>query len=316
VVITTTSNFAGQALSVSVGEGSSAHTSQYLYNQDGQLTQVVDALGHTIQSNTYDSRGRLYTTKDARGTVTQFTYDEVNRIITRQVDPPVDHSVNPPVAHPADPPALNLTTQYEFDAFGQQITVTEAPGTAAERVTRYEYDQKGELFKVTVDPQGLKLLTTYAYDGLGNTLQISQGTVDAPNQRVTQYVFDALGRRIQQIEAPSAVLGAGEASERDLTTQYRYDAAGRLSRTIDANGNSTWFLHDRVGELIGQVDALGQLTRNVYDQNGRLAVTHRYTSNTVDVSGLGDVAPDIGTLGISGDAPNASTYSPTTMMVA
>src|SRR4030095_13535811 len=143
-----------------------------------------------------------------------------------------------------DPTGLNLTTLFEFNALGQQIKVTEGAHTVAARVTTYAYDRKSQLHQVIVDPNGSKLPPRYTFDGVGNTVKVEQGTTSSPSQRVTLVEFDQLGRRVREIVAPSAVFGPGSPDTRDLTTEYRYDAAGRLSCTIHPDGANTWYVYD------------------------------------------------------------------------
>ena len=77
--------------------------------------------------------------------------------------------------------------------------------------------------------------------------------------------FDNLGRRVKDIGAPAAVFGAGAPATRDLTTQYRYDAIGRLTRRIDANDQSTWYVYDAAGQLTHGITALGEVSESRYD---------------------------------------------------
>src|SRR5581483_3788414 len=88
------------------------------------------------------------------------------------------------------------------------------------------------------------------------------------------------------------VLGAGSTTERNLTTQYRYDAAGRVSRKIDANGKSTWFIYDDAGQLTYTIDPTGAVVQQFYDADGRVVQVHQYYSQ-VDTSGFGDVVTSI-----------------------
>jgi len=240
-----------------------------------------------VQHNDYATNGLLASSTDALGTVTAYRYDAVNRVVERRTDPKAlpDGTSNPE--------GLDLVCTYEFDAFGQQITVTHGkddlsnPANVADRTT-FEYDLAGRIKHVVVDPNGLELQTSYEYDGLGDVLAVSQGTKDDPDQLVTRYEFDDLGRRVRQVAVPSSVFGAGSASERDLTTTYKYDDAGRLSRVIDANGASTWFVHDAAGQLLQTLDSLGSVVENRYDGDGRLIETRAY-AEPVDVEGFGDV---------------------------
>ncbi len=261
VVVTTRKTRHGEILDVTDGEGG---ITKYEYNKDGQLTKVIEPNGtpggQVIRTNTYDDSGRLETTTDGRGTVVKFDYDAVDRIEELRVDPAAD----------------NVITAYKFNGLGQTVRVTEGKGTPAELVTTYDYDRNGRPLTIVVDPDGLKLSTKYRYDGLAVT--VARGTVPEPNQLVTTYEFDKLGRKTKQIEAPSAVLGTGPAGTRDLTTQYRYDAAGRLSRIIDPLGNSTWTVYDAAGQITHVINAEGDVSKNSFDANGRLAQTRRHVN--------------------------------------
>jgi YD repeat-containing protein len=224
ITITTNKTRHGETLNVVDGRG---NMTQYAYNKDGQQTIVTDALSQVIANTTYDQSGRKLEVTDARGTVTRFGYDQRNRVVERRVDPA----------------GLNLRTLFEFNALGQQIKVTEGANTSAARVTTYAYDRKNQLAQVSIDPNGLKLSTRYTFDGVGNTVKVEQGTTSKPSQQVTLFEFDQLGRRSKSWR-PAQSLGPGRPSTRDLTTEHRYDAAGRLGCTIHPDGTSTWYVYD------------------------------------------------------------------------
>ncbi|WP_238175986.1 putative Ig domain-containing protein, partial [Kribbella albertanoniae] len=257
-----------------VTDGSGGKT-KYEYNQDGQLLKVFDETNILVRENTYDPSGRLETTTDGRGMVVRFGYDDADRVRERKVV-----SDN------------NLTTEHQFNSLGQTVTVVEGKGTIAQLVTSYTYDRMGRLKQVVVDPDGLRLLTRYDYNGLGEAVTIQRGTLETPNQQVTKFEFDNLGRKTKQIEAPSAVLGPGPASARDLTTEYRYDGAGRISRTIDADGNSSWTVYDAAGQITHLINAEGEVTHHRYDVNGRLLEARRYVNRlpAATLAGFGDIA--------------------------
>jgi len=83
---------------------------------------------------------------------------------------------------------------------------------------------------------------------------------------------------VKEIAAPSALLGAGSARERDLTTEYRYDSAGRVSRRIDAGGQSTWYVYDAAGEINYTINAEGEVSQTFYDANGQVVQTRSYAT--------------------------------------
>jgi len=286
----------GETLSVTRGLNATetaGQTTSYGYNQDGQLTNVTDALGHVVSHNDYDNTGLLSQSTDANGVVTTFKYTPANRMFERIVDPITG----------ANPNGLNQKCSYQFDALGQQTRVTESEGAGNRqiRATVYKYDLNGRLTSTKleiIDANGdaaSSPLTSYSYDGLGETIQVSQGTVGTPNQVATQYVFDKLGRRVKEIAAPSAVFGAGSASARDLTTEYRYDAAGRVSRRIDAAGQSTWYVYDAAGQLNDTINAEGEVSQSSYDLNGRVVQTRNYATrlSAATLAGFGDVVGSV-----------------------
>jgi len=203
---------------VGAQDGSGVTTTQYAYDKDGQLLTVTDALGQVVSRNAYDVRSGLLTSStDARGTVTSYAYDAVNRLLERRLDQN----------------GWNLVSQYEFDALGRQVKVSEGRADNAGgnllRVTSYEYDAINRQTRVIVDPDraavgatpaytGLKLATTYSYDGLNNVTQVAQGTVAVPKQLVMNYEYDALGRRTKEIAAPSSEMGVGATSAPSTAT--------------------------------------------------------------------------------------------------
>jgi YD repeat-containing protein len=271
--VTTARTRHGEIASVTDGQG---HIIRYAYNKDGQLTTKTDALGR-LTATTYDQSGRKLQFADARGVLTQFKYDQRNQIVEQRLDPN----------------GLNLRTQFAFDALGQQIKVTEAANTPAARVTIYAYDRNGRKNAETVDAaqDGLQLLTQYSYDDLGDITRIARGTVSKPNQHVKLHEFDTLRRHVKEIAAPSSVFGAGAPGTRDLTTQYRYDAGGRVSRRIDANRQSTWYVYDAAGQLTHTISALGEVSESKYDAAGRMVYSRRYFNrlSASTVVAFGDV---------------------------
>lgn len=252
---------------------------RYEHNADGQPTTVIDALGRVIARMTYDKSGRRVEVADARGTVTRFRYDQRNRVVEQRIDPN----------------GLNLMTRFDFDALGQQIAVTDAAATPAERLTTFQYDRKGRATKSVVDPgaDGLKLSTTSRYDDLDDTIAIARGTVTQPDQQVIAYEFDNLQRRAKDISASGSL---------NFETLFRFDGDGRLTRRIDPNGNSAWYVYDAVRQVAQTISALGEVSETRYDPVGRAVYTHSYLERLLQatVAGFGDV---VGTLTLPATTP-------------
>ena len=259
VTVSTLRNRRGQALRVTDDNGRVTH---YNYDRDGNLLSATDG-ENNVTRHTYDRSGRLVDTVDGEGNIVRLTYDVRNNVIQRAVDPD----------------GLNLRTRYGFDTQGRQNLVIEGYGTADERRTQYRYDRNGRLTQEIVDPGGLSLSTRYIYNAAGDQIRVERGTEANPDQQVTVHSYDSLNRKIQTIVDPRTVSeGLG------LTTQYRYDANGNLTRVIDANGNSTWMIYNDANEQVFQVNALGEVKTTERDSMGRVYHERAYRL-TVDTSG-------------------------------
>ncbi|MFZ5756301.1 MAG: hypothetical protein ACOY3X_05325 [Pseudomonadota bacterium] len=94
----------------------------------------------------------------------------------------------------------------------------------------------------------------------------------------------------------------------DVRTQYKYDAAGRLTRTLDANGNSSWNVYDDAGRVQYAVNALGDVTEYVYDNNNRVTSTVRYATR-VATGSYGDVVTPAQVTPTADSARDARTWT-------
>ena len=218
----------------------------YAYDDLGQLVKTThpDA---TTEELTYDAEGRQTTSKDRAGRVTTFEYDALGRV-TRTIFP--DGS----------------STASTYDAAGSLLTVRDARGN----VTTYEYDAAGRRTKET---NALGQASTFTYDANGNLVSVTD-----PASRTTTYEYDDLNRRRKTtyhdgtftITTYAGNRRVAEADQADKTTQYAYDAAGRLLSVTDAEGQLTRYAYDEVGNRISLTDANGHVTRFEHDALGRL----------------------------------------------
>ncbi len=270
VVVTTTFNRHGQKLTV-VAAG---NTTTYAYDLNGKLTSVSDSLsagdGRPLETRTYDRGGRELTSVDARGTTISYSYDAANRVFQRTED--------------SAGGGLALLTQYTYDGQGRVTRVDEPNG----RRTDTSYYRDGQIDTVSVDPLVLNLRTRYTYDRTGRVVTVTEGYGStAPSKpRITQYIFDKLGRRIEEVADPTALGGT-----LNLRTQYLYDKSNNLTRKIDARGNSTWYVYDADNRVTHTIDALGGVTLSTYDAEDRVIATRRYAASipSATVAGFGNI---------------------------
>ena len=157
------------------------NTTTYAYNAFGDVTQIVspDTGTTTLVVN---KNGDVAQRTDARGVVTNYTYDAINRLAT--VAYPSDSSLNVTLTYDDNPTPGNCgtsvgrlcrvvdaagTTDYKYNAIGQLIEVKEVRG-ALTFTTAYEYDLAGVLTKVTL-PSGRDI--DYTLNGNGQVTAVN-----------------------------------------------------------------------------------------------------------------------------------------------
>jgi RHS repeat-associated protein len=196
----------------------------YEYDKANSLRHVSDSLcdpGEYVATYHYDANGNLISVSNGLGHTWTYTYDHADRCITAH---------DPLVEEPED-----TYSRYEYDDNGNLITATDNEGL----VTTYTYDRLDrpatmtkDPFDPEVNPDGLDITITYAYDGAGSTVHI---TDDNGN-----------------------------------TTLYAYDAANRLTHQSDADGTDVVFVHNGVGNVILRTDQMDNKTYYEYDDLHRL----------------------------------------------
>jgi RHS repeat-associated protein len=265
-----------------------------LYDQFGRPAATQDALGNMVEmgydslgrvvtmtrylddmpvqtGTAYDAAGRRISQTDAEGQTTNFLYDSLNRPLTT-----------------ISPGGVVMTQTY--DAAGRVVSTT----NNLNQVTVMGYDALGRLLTVR-DGEGN--VTSHEYDVLGNQTAV----IDANGVR-TAYGYDALDRLVFVVE--NEVPGQPASEERNILTQYIYDVAGNMLRTIngrdivssqanydslnrpisvtDALSNTTSYRYNALGLRTVITDANGQLTTYQYDGLGRvITVTYEADSQVV-----------------------------------
>jgi RHS repeat-associated protein len=186
------------------------HT-RYSYDDGDRRTTVIDAAGKPTTFG-YDNVGNQTSMTDALQHTTSFQYDRLGRrVLTTYQD--------------------QSTDGVHYDFLGRMDSKTDQAG----KVTQYGYDNVGRLKSVTQQLNGNPLLTTYAYDEVGNRI-----TQTDANSHTTKFAYDQLGRR------SSRTLPVG------MSESYGYDAAGNLTSKIDYNGHTTTYQYDTSNRLLSK----------------------------------------------------------------
>jgi RHS repeat-associated protein len=241
----------------------------YNYDADGNLANVVDALGN-VTSFKYDANHFLTDIYDARGVRALRTeYDSTGRMV-RQINTNGD------------------TVKYGHDLSGQKETVTDFAGTQ----TTFEYDERGNVTKKSIGSK----VWSYVYDKLDRLLvtvhpdgSLVSSTWDAFGNELTS--TNAMGKTVVRTYQGGTDKVTSEKDPLGRTTLYEYDSKGNLLRTkgpdgtatrrcgysggllvsdTDALGKVTKFTYDAYANPLTRTDALGRVTRYVYDSKGNL----------------------------------------------
>lgn len=285
------------------------HTTSYTYDSHGQRLSMTDPAEKTWEYS-YDDLGRLVNTTDPLGRVQHNEYDAAGRLIRATQNYDLNRPQN-------DENQYNIVTEYEYDARGNQIAVTDTYG----RTTQYVYDEAARLIQMidpvgnttssTYNEAGQLIVTTdalghethYEYDDAGRQVAVTDAL---GNRTQTEYnpdgtvasTTDALGR-VTQFEYDGAKRVISVTDPEGGVTYNEYDDAGNLIATTDPNGGTTEYEYDGLGRLIYQTDAMGYQTSNFYNDIGQLIQTRDARGNSTtyeydDAGRLWKVIDDLG----------------------
>jgi YD repeat-containing protein len=246
-------------------------TTTYSYDAFGHLTQTAAPLGRTTGS-TYDANGNKTSDTDARGNVTSYQYDALNRLtITTYPTIPVTTSTKSydfrnNVIDETD--QAGHITHHIYDLSGRQTSITKGFGTPQASATSFTYYDDGRKYTET---DALNHTTTYLYDAAGRLTSIA-----GPKGNFT-YAYDAAGNRISSAD------GNGNA------TTFQYDARKRLVKTVYPDKTSTTNSYDGPGNLASVTDPAGAVVQYMYDPANQLKtvvqVNHPNPSNNTNTYG-------------------------------
>jgi YD repeat-containing protein len=267
------------------GQAASAPlTTRYVYDANNHLRFVIGAEG-AVSEYRYSASG-------LQTSAIQYTTNRKDVSGLSATSAPTLSDMTTWLAAISDKSKSKRTdTTYDFrgnidtvKSFGKVNADGTGDATATSEISTvtYIYDQAGRLLRR--QPTGVSNAETYLYDGLGRVIAttdfasqtttvafddaLTTTTVSVSNGPIKTSTYNAAGELVSYVETGAGVTSA--------TTEYRYDAAGRLRIVKDAAGLETHSLYDAAGRKIAEVAPGGILTEFRYNVADQLITTIRY----------------------------------------
>ncbi len=267
---------ASRAVSQSLPGGDWA-TSTTNFDTAGNITSVVNPLGHVATWSGYNPVGQPGRVTDANGISTDFSYAPKGNLIATSLLLP----------------AGARTTTYAYNNNRQVTDVVYAHGAAE----RYRYSASGRLIQVG---NALGELTQLPYD-IANIRASARTPRHVPTVSGTTPVANAAGEFVRTTQLDSLGRPYASIGNNGQQTSFRYDLNGNLLSQSDARGRITRYTYDARDRLLSISNPDTGLISYAYDAMGMLAsVTDpRGLVTSYLYNGLGQViqrnSPDTGT---------------------
>jgi RHS repeat-associated protein len=240
------------------------------YNRASKLVQQV-VNGRVDADVKYDTGARIETTTNARGFSRSVTKNEFDQeVAVKQEDGTTtraSYSANHlKMTESID--ELGFNTQYFYDSRFNLIQMKEAVDTPELRVTDYDVNSLGQVYRMTrrgrTEANGtvtLDAVWQIEYDEQG---QIKKTT--DPEGKIRQYIYDRAGNMVSYTDP------------RNYTTRYEVDAMGNMTKSTDAVPRVRQYVYDKVGNQTKVIDARAKTMLYAYDQMNRRKETTNQVS--------------------------------------
>ncbi len=248
-------------------EDANGNTTSYVYDGFGDLIQQASPDTGTAVFY-YDSDGNLTKKVDALSVVTNFTYDALDRMLTRTY--PADTAEN--VAYTYDQTGVGFAY-----GIGRLTSLTDAAGS----LTR-TYDTRGNLITETRTSGATVLATTYGYDAASRIL-----TITYPDSSVVTYTRDAMGKVTGVSDTPSGGSATTIASSityepfgpansitmgNGVTETITLDGDYRITQIVDNGSGSTHI--QNISYTLNANDQPTQATDNLTSANSLINISY------------------------------------------
>lgn len=230
----------------------------------------------------FDAKGKLIKRWDARNNLTQFSYDDRGRMLSR----------------------TNALGEQDLWTYANDRLIQIEHGRTLSdgegQVAKYLYDTRGRLTELQrKNDSGIFVSwRTFAYDSEGRQIRLTDAlgrasstaydldgrmaSLTDPLNKVTQFFYDASDNRTRvrdplghdtdtefdDLDRPTATVT--RALTPNVRTEMTYDAAGNLLTVKDGEGSVTTYAFDALSRNTTITQPLGQVVQLTYDSRGRL----------------------------------------------
>jgi RHS repeat-associated protein len=281
-------------------------TTTYTYDAQGNLATVKDALNRVTTITAVNAAGLPTSITDQNGVVTNMAYDPLGRVTSTTVRGPVPattsfvYDVNGLLTSVTSPNGVALT--YGYDGAHRLTSITDAAGNK----TVFALDGLGNRTQTQIQTASAQVLmansaTSYQYDNNGNLTKLTD-----PRNAVTQNAFDGLNRLKQTTDALDAVTATAYNLQDNVTsvtdaklhaTTYTVNAFGFVTQVVSPDNGTTTYAYDLAGNVLSRKDARKIVTNYTYDALDR-PLTRTYPSSTTENVTFGYDATANGNYGI------------------
>ena len=279
-------------------------TVNYEYDAAGNLSAVVNELGHRTEITAVNAVGQPTSILDPNGTPITIAYDDQRRVSEIAVNAGALDEAKTTVTYDAIGQITRIDEPhqtYSIFSYNNARRLASIENAAGERRV-FAYNALGDVTSVAdYDASGVRTLNlTFDYDELGRLMnfigaggQTAHFDYDRNNNRIAatdprsnvfSYGYDALNRLISETDPDFGVTNIalrsdGAATEvedaENIATTYVRNGWGEVIREDSPNRGVTDYVYDERGLLTRMTDARGEVTTYAYDAAGRiLSETH------------------------------------------
>ncbi len=218
---------------------------------------------------TYDLNSNLCTETDARGMITEYVYDGLNRPVCKIMN--LDSDISG--IGPGD-----VVERHRYDA-SNNIVESSEERTGSVLTTTFEYDAFGRLMRIV---NAESHANSAEFDNQDNIIS----RTDANGNR-TDLTYDQANRLVR-IEKPQVLAhtpgASGAAGAIRPTVVLEYDLRGLLIRMVDENGHETEMSYDAAQRQVRSIDALDQEAFTEFDQAGNVSRSIDFRGNAMTIA--------------------------------